>query len=207
MCWSIPIRHVDTVLWRWIGGLVALSPTSRSIQWRCGWGHGALEFTTFPLIGRKCAPYSPPWSAPASSNGRTFGGGHFFYCTDSIVTYFAVSSGSLTSPGLHDMVQRIKELEIYLQVKLEVIHVPGTSTINTQSTDGLSRGIWASALHQHPDQQAIIAEIFTPVPLSPDVGTWALNKAGYSQAQCYVHMSWDRPIVPDSLSGCLSVWA
>jgi hypothetical protein len=38
------------------------------------------------------------------------------------------------------MVEEIKRLKIELNIILEVIHVPGT-TIITEGTDGLSRGI------------------------------------------------------------------
>jgi hypothetical protein len=64
----------------------------------------------------------------------------FFYFTNSSTVYFAVSKGSSSSPGLHDMVEKIKKLEIELECHLKAIHVPGT-TIITEKTDGLSRGI------------------------------------------------------------------
>jgi hypothetical protein len=48
----------------------------------------------------------------------------FFYFTDSMTVYCAVTKGSSTSPGLHDMVERIKMLEIELGITLEVVHVP-----------------------------------------------------------------------------------
>jgi hypothetical protein len=59
----------------------------------------------------------------------------FFYFTDNMTTYYTVSSGSSTSPGIHSLVDDIKKLEIELEIVLEVIHVPGT-TIITEGTDG-----------------------------------------------------------------------
>jgi hypothetical protein len=64
----------------------------------------------------------------------------FFYFTDNIVTYFAVTARSSTSPGLHSMVEAIKKLEIELGITLEVVHVPGT-TIIKERTNGLSQNL------------------------------------------------------------------
>jgi hypothetical protein len=99
----------------------------------------------------------------------------FFYFTDNIVTYYIVTSGSSTSPALHEMVEEIKRLEIELDLILEVIHVPGT-TIITEGTDGLSRGIWISQLHLTPSQEQVLAEILAPVPFIPDLARWACQK-------------------------------
>jgi hypothetical protein len=52
-----------------------------------------------------------------------------FYFTDSSTVYYAVTMGASTSPGLHDMVEKIKKLEMELGCHLEVIHVPGTTII------------------------------------------------------------------------------
>jgi hypothetical protein len=105
----------------------------------------------------------------------------FFYFTDNIVTYDIVTSGSSKSPALHEMVEEIKRLEIELDLILEVIHVPGT-TIITEGTDGLSRGIWISQLHSTPSQEQVLAEILAPVPFIPDVARWACQKIGLSLA-------------------------
>jgi hypothetical protein len=96
----------------------------------------------------------------------------FFYFTDNIVTYYIVTSGSSTSPALHEIVEEIKRLEIELDLILEVIHLPGT-TIITEGTDGLSRGIWISQLHSTPSQDQVLTEIFSPVPFTPDLARWA----------------------------------
>jgi hypothetical protein len=113
----------------------------------------------------------------------------FFYFTGNMATYYAVSKGSSKSPALHAMVICIKQLEILLGSYLEVTHVPGT-TIITDGTDDLSRGIWLSPLHHRPSQKALLAEIFAPLPHSPDVSAWAVNEAGYASWPCHFR-SWN----------------
>jgi hypothetical protein len=87
----------------------------------------------------------------AKTSKRDIKGITFFYFTDSSTVYFAVSKGSSSTPSLNDMVEKIKRLEIDLGCHLEVVHVPGT-TIITERTDGLSRGIWISSFHPRPTQ-------------------------------------------------------
>jgi hypothetical protein len=85
--------------------------------------------------------------------------------------------GASRAPGLQEVVEDITLLEAELQCHLEVIHIPGTAII-TQSTDGLSRGIWYSPLHQHPPQHVILHDIFAPLAFSSDVGDWARSEVG-----------------------------
>jgi hypothetical protein len=117
----------------------------------------------------------------------------FFYFTDNTTTYFAVTSGSSTAPSLHDMVEKIKQLELELDIILEVVHVPGT-TIITEGTDGLSRGIWISSLHNKPRRRELLAEIFAPVPFTPDLGKWVMNEVGF-------------PPRFDNILDTLTIWA
>jgi hypothetical protein len=128
----------------------------------------------------------------------------FFYFTDNTTTYYAVSSGASTSPGLHAMVRKIKMLEIEVECTLEVVHVPGTTLI-TQSTDGLSRGVWGSPLHDRPSQLTILSEIFSPVPFSPDVQQWALNQVGLPFHPCR-YMAWSEVWDPSLVFDRLTVW-
>jgi hypothetical protein len=114
----------------------------------------------------------------------------FFYFTDNIVTYFAVTAGSSTSPGLHSMVEEIKKLEIKLGITLEVVHVPST-TIIVEGTNGLSGGVWLLALHQRHDWWAILTEIFAPVPHTAYVTAWAKNHVGLAPATLCYHLPWD----------------
>jgi hypothetical protein len=122
-----------------------------------------------------------------------------------MTVYSAITKGSSTSAGLQDMVLKIKKLEMELGCHLEVIHVPGT-TIITERTDGLSRGIWISAFHPRPDQAKLISTIFSPAPFSPSVQSWALNEAGYPHdAQC-TFRDWKRPWKPRHTFNRMTFW-
>jgi hypothetical protein len=86
-----------------------------------------------------------------------------------------------------------------------VIHVPGTTLI-TQSTDGLSRGIWVSILQARPSQQRILAEIFAPVPYSTDVGQWALNHTGLPPSTPLHYRDWQHQHDPATVFHMLTIW-
>jgi hypothetical protein len=143
----------------------------------------------------------------AKASGRVeVRGCTFFYFTDNIVTYYAVSKGASRIPSLHEIVSACKELEAELGCCLETIHLPGT-TIIIQTTDGLSRGVWGSALHNRISQTTILSEIFAPVPFCPTLGDWARNEAGIPPYVPWLHCRWDRPWVFDSVVNRLTIWA
>jgi hypothetical protein len=64
-----------------------------------------------------------------------------FYFKDNEVTYNICKKGSSKTLSLHILVQQLKDLELALGCRLEVIHVPRTTMI-IQGTDGLSRRTW-----------------------------------------------------------------
>jgi hypothetical protein len=68
-----------------------------------------------------------------------------FYFTNNSTTYWIAASGSSGSPGLHQLIEEIRLLELNLECSLQVVHVPGLLMID-QGMDALSRGIWMSAL-------------------------------------------------------------
>jgi hypothetical protein len=129
----------------------------------------------------------------------------FFYFTDNIFTYFRVMKGASRSPGLQEVVEDIKLLEAELGCHLEVIHIPGTAII-TQSTDGLSRGIWYSPLHEHPPQTIILHDIFAPLGFSDDVGDWARSQAGIPPSTEWHFRHWDAPWEFASVANRLTIW-
>jgi hypothetical protein len=100
--------------------------------------------------------------ALAANNSEAVRGATLFYFTDNSGTYWISQKGASRSPGLHRLIRLIKLLELELNVELQVIHVPGLVMIS-QGTDGLSRGIWVSRLHQEVDQWDLTASIFSPV--------------------------------------------
>jgi hypothetical protein len=101
-----------------------------------------------------------------------------FYFTDNMVTYDVVRRGTSRSPRLRALVRELKRMEMLHGCQLEVIHVPGDVLID-EGTDGLSRGVWNTAL-QVP-RRFPVAELFAPFPLCPPLISWAYQQAGISQ--------------------------
>ena len=97
-----------------------------------------------------------------------------FYFTDNMVSYHILRSGSSSSPSLHGLIRDIKLLELRLECRLEVVHVPGDVMI-WQGTDGLSRGLWASRdqLRLPPEEET--ARLFRALPFSADLLRVALE--------------------------------
>jgi hypothetical protein len=95
-----------------------------------------------------------------------------FYFTDNEVTYNICKKGSSKTLSLNILVQQLKALELALGCRLEVIHVPGT-TIITQGTHGLSRGIWENGFNT--DFKHFAVEVFLPYLTSLSLTKWALN--------------------------------
>ena len=171
-------------------------------HWKADWSvsvyhrsSNGKEIRTLDLT-LECAQYFNP-EAVANTT--------FFYFTDNLVCYFAVTSGASRSPGLQALVESIKAREEDLGCVLEPVHVPGT-TIIEEGSDDLSRGIWSTPLHEQADRLVILSEIFAPVPYSPDVGTWACNQAGLTGIP-WQHQCWDQPWHPKAVLGHLTVWA
>jgi hypothetical protein len=129
----------------------------------------------------------------------------FFYFTDNLVLYFIVSAGASKSPVLHKLLTRIKLIALTLNVQLEVVHIPGTSII-TQGTDGLSRGVWMSQLHTQHDQDDILASIFAPIPYLPYVKEWARQQIGLPVDCLIQHSSWQLEWRPRNIMHRLTLW-
>jgi hypothetical protein len=85
-----------------------------------------------------------------------------FYFTDNSTTYWIAASESSGSPGLHQLIEEICLLELELDYSLQVVHVPGLIIID-QGTDGLSCGIWMSALQGLQDSDRLTQAIFEPL--------------------------------------------
>jgi hypothetical protein len=124
---------------------------------------------------------------PPRSAGCTF-----FYFTDNIVTYYVMAKEASRIPSLPAIVTAYKELEADLGCHLEPVHVLGT-TIILQTTDGLSRGVWGTALHEQVSQQSIQSAIFSPLPFDTDMGDWVRNKAHIPVNMPWRYRRWYRP--------------
>jgi hypothetical protein len=102
----------------------------------------------------------------------------FFYSTYNEVTYNIFKKCSSKTLSLHLLVQQLKCLELTLGCRLEAIHVPGT-TIITQGTDGLSRGIWENGFNTYFNSFAV--EVFLPTLTYPSLTQWALSHIGLNE--------------------------
>lgn len=169
-------------------------PGSLAIAW--GDGSGTGTGGTFQVIGHdyNCAPleawmgtwrpvvhsFSSNWKElrtlvhsldrlAARDDGPTRC--TLFYFTDNLVTYYIVTGGSSSSSELQKLIRRIKLLELQLNLKLEVVHVPGTHMI-TQGTDGLSRGIPMSLSRLERPAIDENRRLFQGVPYSRQLHQW-----------------------------------
>jgi len=82
-----------------------------------------------------------------------------FYFMDNIASYFILASTSSKIADLHELILQIKLLELHLEIRLIVVHVPGTYMI-TQGTDGLSRGLWISPARTNHETSATFNVFF-----------------------------------------------
>lgn len=125
-----------------------------------------------------------------------------FYFTDNSTTYWIAASGSSSSPGLHALIEEIRLLELELQCRLQVIHVPGVAMIH-QGTDGLSRGVWSTVLHELPDQSQLTASVFEPLQPDEVLVNALVHHLGLG---LWRYQPWDAVWDARDLFGCLSVW-
>jgi hypothetical protein len=132
--------------------------------------------------------------------GADLQGGTLFYFTDNLVSYYIAHNGSSTSRELHKLIRRIKILEIKMDCRVELVHVPGKLVIE-QCTNGLSRGIWASPerVLRSSVEESWLA--LTVTPYSPIMGQWALHLVGHSPNRVFVHhpdtSEWTWPSIGD----------
>jgi len=134
--------------------------------------------------------------------------GHtLFYFTDNTTTYHAVTKGSSTSPKLHSLIRDIKFLELKLNCHLEVVHVPGVTMID-QGTDGLSRGVWISPMHQTRPTESLMAELFAPVSFSRGLWSWLRGTLfpELLELDHWVNIPWDSPWVGTDVLANATIW-
>jgi hypothetical protein len=134
---------------------------------------------------------------------ETVRGTTIFYFTDNSATYWIMSSGSSDSIGLHDLVEEIRLIEVELECSLQVVHVPGIVMIG-QGTDGLSRGVWASFLHNLAHQESLSRSIFAPLP--PDFHLVQQLVDVYDLPHRWRYQDWSCPWVAEDLFNTMSVW-
>jgi hypothetical protein len=169
--WACHVSYFDSNCWREFRTLLwTMERLNRKDLGQDDSGHVSfLEKTTRPSKG--------------TVEGRTL-----FFFTDNMVTYYIVHNGSSTSPSLHNLIRRIKILELRLKYRLEPIHVPGRLMVY-QGADGLSRGIWMSADHVLRSTVEESRLTLGPTPFNHLLGPWALRQAGLSPTTPYEHVT------------------
>jgi hypothetical protein len=126
-----------------------------------------------------------------------------FYFTDNSTTYWISASGSSPSPGLHKLIEEIRLLELELECSLQVVHVPGLMMID-QGTDGLSRGIWMSALQDLKDSTSLTRAVFEPLHFDKELIDSYVGF--YDLASHYVVCDWNSVWDSRICFNQLSVW-
>jgi hypothetical protein len=113
-----------------------------------------------------------------------------FYFTDNSTVCYAVNKGASASTELQNLIVRIKLAELQLGCLLEAIHVHGVVMI-IEGTDGLSRGVWVSPLHQAAGRVLTTAHVLDPAPYSPLLVPWILHQAGLPATTPVTYRPWD----------------
>jgi hypothetical protein len=134
--------------------------------------------------------------------GTDLDGVTVFYFTDNSTTYWIAKAGSSGSPGLHLLIEQVLLLTLDLGANLQVIHVPGVVMID-QSTDGLSRGIWATDLQGLMDPHEMNVAVFEPLPVDMELALHYVHQYQLPGQAVYHHWTqhWGR-----ALFNHLSVW-
>ena len=118
-----------------------------------------------------------------------------FYFTDNSSTYYIHAAGSSRSPALHEMVVRLKLLEIELDCCVQVVHVPGNLLIK-QGADGLSRGVWMSHLQEADGRGSVQEGIFRPSPRQRHLEERWVRELGWTTP---IFHPWDKFPEPSAL--------
>ena len=134
--------------------------------------------------------------------GASVRGTTIFYFTDNSTTYWIAAGGSSKSPGLHSLLEEIRLIELELGCTLQVVHVPGVVMI-TQGTDGLSRGVWATALHDWVDQGSLTEAVFAPLPVDMDMASTLARSLGHDR---FRYQPWESVWDARDMFDTMSIW-
>jgi hypothetical protein len=126
-----------------------------------------------------------------------------FYFTDNSTTYWISTKGSSKHARLHSLITDIKLIERDLECSLQVIHVPGVVMIQ-QGTDGLSRGIWISPLHEAINQRDYNRAVFDPLLPCSSLAQYYVTQLCGSEPWHY--RAWDQPWETINCINRFTVW-
>ena len=134
---------------------------------------------------------------------RAVRGTTIFYFTDNSTTYYVAQAGTSRAPHLHHLIEQIRLIELELECRLQVVHVPGVVMIQ-QGTDSLSRGVWCSPFHEQVDQRALTAAVFAP--LQPDFGLVEYLIIQHQLSKHWTLCDWRGPWSDFDIFDRLTVW-
>ena len=134
-------------------------------MWQGVWTLGVFHFSS---NWKELATLLLTMRALKNEHEKSLSGTTVFYFTDNSTTYWIANAGASPDHRLHGLIEEIKQIEVDMDLVLQVVHVPGLVMIQ-QGTDGLSRGIWMSPLHEQLPQHIITRSIFDPLPYDPQL--------------------------------------
>jgi hypothetical protein len=184
------------------GGTIQIPGQPHQLQWMGSWSPTVFKFSS---NWKELQTLVLTLERLFRDHSTDVAGTTVFYFTDNLVTYFITSAGSSRTPALHTLIRRVKELELALDLHLVVVHVPGVVMIQ-QGTDGLSRGIWATALHSQTDPVSINAAVFAPLQFDLGLVQWILNTLGQAGAIGWRYQAWDMTWDARMMFDTLNVW-
>ena len=97
--------------------------------------------------------------------------------TDNSVAESCLTKGSSSSKLLHDLIVRLRKVEMECGVSLHVVHVAGTRMI-AQGTDGLSRGLLLEGVLAGRDMLSFVDIAKTAVERQPTIMSYVRSWAG-----------------------------
>ena len=169
------------------GGTIQL-PDCPFEMWRGKWRPSVY---IFPSVWKELATLRETLlRIKESTHGKQASGTTLFYFTDNSGVYWIATAGSSKSQALHRLIGEIRLLELDLNIALQVVHVPGKVLI-TQGTDGLSRGVWMSTLHDIMDSTRLTQAIFDPAPFDPLL-VWEYLPNWSHHYQSWRHQTWNQ---------------
>ena len=106
--------------------------------------------------------------------GKLVRGTELFVFTDNFVTESVFYKGAASSPFLHNLVERLKMVQLHGGLFVHVLWISGTRMIE-QGTDGLSRGDFNSGVMAGKDFLAMIPLNRGALDLVPNLEHWIKN--------------------------------
>ena len=199
-------RHATTLIPTWgdgsgtgTGGTLAV-PNQPLQMWQGQWTPTIFQFSsnTKELATLLLTMQHLQRGSKSAIRGTTI-----FYFTDNSTTYYVAQAGTSRAPHLHRLIEQIRLLELELECRLQVVHVPGVVMIK-QGTDSLSRGVWCSPFHEQVDQQALTAAVFAP--LQPDLGLVEYLTTQHQLSRYWTLCDWRCPWAEFDIFDRLTVW-